>query len=87
MPLATDGGARVYAYTRTRGANTVLVAVNFADAPAAVSYSGLARPGAYTDWFGGRRVALGASGRMEIPANGYRVLVLGGPAPRQVAAR
>ena len=86
-PLRTDGGERVYAYTRTRGANTVLVALNFADQPAAVSYSGLARPGAYTDWFGGRRVALGASGRMEIPANGYRVLVLGGPAPRQVAGR
>jgi hypothetical protein len=32
--LTTDGGERVYAFTRTRGANTVLVAVNFGDAPA-----------------------------------------------------
>jgi glycosidase len=73
--LATDGGARVYAYTRTRGANTVLVALNYGDAPAAVSYTGLARPGAYRDWFGRTRVSLGASGRLEIPAHGYRVLV------------
>lgn len=87
VPLATDGGERVYAYTRSRGANTVLVAVNFGDAPAAVAYTGLGRAGAYTDWFGGSRVTLGASGRMEVPAHGYRVLVAGGPAPRQVAGR
>jgi glycosidase len=73
--LATDGGERVYAYTRTRGANTVLVALNYGDAPAAVSYTGLARPGAYRDWFAKTSVSLPASGRLEIPAHGYRVLV------------
>src|SRR5205823_12823730 len=30
--LATTGSDRVYAFTRTRGENTVLVAVNFSDA-------------------------------------------------------
>jgi glycosidase len=73
--LTTDGGERVYAFTRTRGANTVLVAVNFGDAPARVAYQGLDRPGAYRDWFGNQRMTLAASGTMEIPANGYRVLV------------
>jgi glycosidase len=73
--LATDGGDRVYAYTRTKGANTVLVALNFGDAPAAVSYRGLAHPGTYADWYSGTRVTLGATGRLEIPAHGYRVLV------------
>lgn len=73
--LATEGSDRVYAYTRTRGANTVLVAVNYGDAPATVSYRGLMRPGAYRDWFGKQRVPLGASGRLQIPAHGYRVLV------------
>ncbi len=73
--LRTDGGPRVYAYTRTQGANTVLVAVNFGDAPVAAPYQGLAAPGAYTDWFSKASVALGASGRLDIPAHGYRVLV------------
>jgi glycosidase len=73
--LRTDGGPRVYAYTRTKGANTVLVAVNFGDAPVRASYQGLAAPGAYTDWFSKAPVTLGAAGRLDIPAHGYRVLV------------
>jgi glycosidase len=73
--LHTDGGGRVYAFTRTKGSNTVLVAVNFGDAPASASYQGLTQPGAYTDWFSRARVSLGASGWLDIPAHGYRVLV------------
>jgi glycosidase len=73
--LATEGGDRVYAYTRTRGTNTVLVAVNFGDAPARVTYRDLPRPGAYRDWWSDARVTLAGSGTMEIPAHGYRVLV------------
>jgi glycosidase len=68
-------GDRVYAFTRTRGANTVLVAVNFGDAPARAAYSALPRPGAYTDWFSKAPVTLAAAGTLEIPAHGYRVLV------------
>lgn len=73
--LRTDGGSRVYAFTRTRGANTVLVAVNFGDALASVAYQDLRQPGDYTDWFGKRRVALAANGTLDIPAHGFRVLV------------
>lgn len=72
--LRTDGGGRVYAFTRTKGANTVLVAVNFGDAPVSVSYQGLGAPGAYTDWFSKSPVTLAASGRLDVPAHGYRVL-------------
>ena len=75
LRLETTGGDRVYAFTRTRGANTVLVAVNFGSDPARASFRGLSRPGDYTDWFAKSRVQLGASGTLEIPANGYRVLV------------
>lgn len=75
VTLRTDGGPRVYAFTRTQGASTVLVAVNFGDAPVSASYQGLAHPGAYTDWFSKAPVSLGASGRLDIPAHGYRVLV------------
>jgi glycosidase len=73
--LRTDGGPRVYAFTRTRGTNTVLVAVNFGDAPARVAYTGLAEPGAYTDWFAKTHLTLATDGRIDVPAHGYRVLV------------
>ena len=73
--LVTDGGDRVYAFTRTRGDNTVLVAVNFGDAPVHAAYQALGQPGAYTDWFSKAAVPLAASGAIDIPAHGYRVLV------------
>ncbi|MBC7788556.1 MAG: alpha-amylase [Anaerolineae bacterium] len=73
--VKTNGGRLVYAFTRERGENTVLVAVNFGDAAASVSYEGLRRPGDYTDWFDKAKVALAATGNLEIPAHGYRVLV------------
>lgn len=75
VKLQTSGGDRVYAFTRTLGTNTVLVAVNFGDAAAQAAYTGLARPGSYTDWFGRQPVSLAASGTIAIPAHGYRVLV------------
>jgi alpha-amylase len=73
--LENDGGDRVYAFTRSRGPSTVLVAVNFGDVPAQVHYKGLARTGGYTDWFSKSAVALAAAGSLDIPAHGYRVLV------------
>ena len=73
--LATEDSTHVYAFTRTRGASTVLVAVNYGDAEADVGYRGLRQTGVYTDWFAGTRVTLGASGKMTIPAHGYRVMV------------
>jgi glycosidase len=73
--LQTSGGERVYAYTRTLGSNTVLVAVNFGDAAVRAAYQGLAPAGAFTDWFSKQPVTLGAAGSIDIPAHGYRVLV------------
>ena len=73
--LETNGGSRVYAFTRTRGANAIVVAVNFGDAPAHLSYRGLGQPGTYTDWFDRSRVTLGASGAFDVPAHGFRVMV------------
>ena len=73
--LSTDGGEKVYAFTRTRGSNTVLVAVNFGDTAASASYTGLTAPGRYRDWFSHDMAALASTGRLDIPAHGYRVLV------------
>ena len=74
-PLRTNGGERVYAFTRTKGNNTVLVAVNFGDAAVQVGYDNLQHPGAYTDWFSKAQENLAASGTFAIPAHGYRLLV------------
>ncbi len=73
--LDTDGGDRVYAFTRSLGKSTVLVALNFGDAPAHVAYTHLPRPGKYADWFEHTTVTLSADGSLDIPAHGYRVLV------------
>ena len=66
---------RMYAFTRTRDENTVLVALNFGDAPRTVTYGALAKPGSYTDWFDKSKVELSASGSIAVPAHGFRVLV------------
>jgi hypothetical protein len=73
--LEISGADKVYAYTRTRDSNTVLVTVNFGDAPATVSYRDLSPAGTYTDWFDRKAYPLAATGELAIPAHGYRVLV------------
>ena len=77
--VSTSGDDKVYAFTRTRGNNTVLVAVNFGDATASVAYRDLSPAATYRDWFDGKAYLLGAAGEIVIPAQGYRVLV--NPAP------
>jgi glycosidase len=73
--LETTGGKAVYAFSRTQDTNTVVVAVNFDNKPATVTYRGLTRAGRYREWFMKAPTTLGDSGRIEIPANGYRVYV------------
>ncbi len=73
--LATDGGDRVYAFSRTRGKNIVVVMVNFGDSPRTVSYSAFGTPGPYMDWYAHTQAALGRDGTVDVPAHGYRVLV------------
>lgn len=75
VALETTGGDRVYAFTRTTGDNTVLVALNFGDRPSKADYAGLSPEGSFVDWFTKEAVVLGATGTLEIPANGYRILV------------
>lgn len=75
--LKTNGGDKVYAFTRTRGANSVAVFVNFDSTAANVAYEGFATTGDFTDWFSKAKVSLAATGSVEIPKHGYRVLVSG----------
>ena len=73
--LTTNGDDRTYAFVRAKGTNTVVVAINFGDAPATLSYSQLTHTGKYTDWFSNARVTLAPTGTLSVPAHGYRVLV------------
>jgi glycosidase len=73
--IATDGGDRVYVFSRTRGEKTVIVALNFGDSAKRVTYGDLSQPGDYTDWFSRAPIAMAAAGALVIPAHGYRVLV------------
>lgn len=71
--LAGEGGAAVYAFTRTKGESAVLVAVNFGDEAATFAYRDLAATGRYRDVFTGASVELGATGSIALPAHGYVV--------------
>jgi alpha-amylase len=73
--LTTSTPDRVYAFSRDRGGKSVVVFTNFASAAATVSYSGVVQPGTYTNWFSKTTVTLGASGSIDIPGNGFLVLV------------
>ncbi len=73
--MTTDGGDRVYAFSRTKGEKTVIVALNFGDSPKRLTYGDLTQPGDYTDWFSKMPIAMAAAGSLEVSAHGYRVLV------------
>ena len=73
--LQSRGNDSVYAFSRTKGTNTVLVAVNFGKGAVRLPYANFTQGGAYTDWFSRKKTSLGAAGEIEIPAHGYRVFV------------
>jgi len=75
VKLATAGGDRVYAFTRSRGDRAVVVLTNFGEASARVSYQGLPVAGSYIDGFTDAGVSLAAQGTIDVPAHGFRVLV------------
>ncbi len=78
--LTTDGGERIFAFTRKRDGNSVVAFVNFGNIDATVQYVGLPTPGEYTDWFGKQSLTLATTQQITIPRHGYRVLVRGGSA-------
>jgi glycosidase len=71
--LTTQQPDKVFAFSRSRGGQSVVVFANFGNAPASVRYSDFAQPGTYADVFTGTQTTLDASGSVEIPANDYRI--------------
>lgn len=74
LPLV-DAPASAYAFTRTRGKDAVLVLVNMGSVPQSLRYDALPRPGRWRDAFSGTSTMLGRTGKIDVPAHGYRVLV------------
>jgi alpha-amylase len=73
--LRTVGDRDVYAFTRIRDGNTVVVAVNFGSTERMVRYEGLTQPGAYRNWSTNEPVQLRETGSFGIDAHGYRIFV------------
>ena len=71
--MATDHRETVFAFSRSRGTQSVVVFANFGNAPVSVTYSDFAQPGNYRDWDGSSTSTLGASGSMTIQANDVKV--------------
>jgi len=69
-----DAGDRVYAFTRTLGRRTLVVATNFADSTAHLSLAGVPA-GSYTDWFLKGTLPVAARTAIDVPPHGYRILV------------
>ena len=67
---------RLYAFAREKGANVVVVMVNFGDTLASLSVPDTRWAGSYRDVFDRSQPAvLGTAAYLRVPAHGYRVLV------------
>ena len=73
--LTTNAPDQVFAFVRSRGDKAVLVATNFGKASTTVTLTDFQTTGGYTDWFTKAAVSLTAGATLDIPANGYRILV------------
>jgi glycosidase len=71
--LTTQQPDKVFAFSRSRGGQSVVVFANFGNAPISVPYSGFTQPGEYTDAFSGTRATLDAAGTIELQANDFLV--------------
>ncbi len=75
VKLVGDGGADLYAFTRSTGESHVVVAVNMGATATTYAYRDFAAPGTYRDIFTGRSVELGATGSLALPPHGYTIMV------------
>lgn len=71
--LSTDHADVVFAFSRSRERQSVVVFANFGRTPVSVKYAGFAQPGGYQDVFSGTPVTLDSAGTVQIPANDFRV--------------
>ncbi|MCC8187553.1 MAG: alpha-glucosidase C-terminal domain-containing protein [Bacteroides sp.] len=69
------GNDQVYAYTRKKGNNKVVIFLNFASQSTTFGLNGTTVAGKYTDFLTGEEKELTSSSSFTIPANGYAIFV------------
>lgn len=67
--------SNVYAYSRKRGTNEVLVILNFTNAPVQFKFSGSAPTGTFTDYLKKEETQFTTQTTLTLPANGYAIYV------------
>jgi len=71
----TTDETNVYAYSRKRDANEVLVLLNFSNAPAKIKFTGTLPSGIYTDYLKSGKIQFTAQTEVSLTAHGYAVYV------------
>ena len=74
----TTNNSSVYAYSRTKGDNEVLVLLNFSTSGVSFNFSGTAPSGEFVNYFESGEVTFSTSTAVSIPAKGYKVFVKNG---------
>ena len=75
--LVSDRDDKIYAFTRQKGANRVVVAVNLSDQSQTATLQNASLAGQYRDWFGGGTAKLDAKPTLKLAPWEYRVWVAG----------
>lgn len=73
--IATNDDAKIYAFTRTRENNRVVVIVNLGDKAQTVKWKDASLASSYTDGFSNKAVSLSASPSLNLEPWAYRVYV------------
>jgi glycosidase len=73
--LPTSQGEKVYAYSRTKGNNVVIVLLNFSDQSIKLDFTSDIPKGEYLSIFNNESLALYTSGDAQLKAYGYQVFV------------
>ncbi|MDR0799052.1 MAG: T9SS type A sorting domain-containing protein [Dysgonamonadaceae bacterium] len=80
----TTNNGNIYAYSRTKGNNEVLVLLNFSSSAVSFNFSGSAPSGEFTNYLESGTATFSTSSAVSLPAKGYKVFVKnGGTIPPQ----
>ena len=66
---------QVFAYSRKRGTNDIVVLLNFSTAPGSFKFSGTYPTGQFTNHLEGGKQSFNTSNYIQLPANGYAVYI------------
>jgi len=73
--IPTSQGEKIYAFSRTKDDNEVLVLLNFSDQSLKIDFTGTKPVGEYLSIFNNQSLSLFTRGEVPLPAYGYQVMV------------